>query len=211
MNNSMWQEISYPIRANLANYPGDTPFSSSSQYFSDNQIMLSEFTSGLHYATHSDAPCHFIKNGKSIEKMPLEHYIGKCQVINVNFTDHEPRLITPQALSTIVVAPRVLFASNTFDYYQPYHDNYAVLSHELVEFLIERGCRLVGIDTPSIDDTNSVNFVNHRKLLAAEIAVIEGLNLRNIDSGIYEMLAIPLALEGLEASPLRVFIKKSKF
>lgn len=207
MNNSMWQEISYPIRANLANYPGDTPFSSSSQYFSDSQIMLSEFTCGLHYATHSDAPCHFIKNGKSIEKMPLEHYIGKCQVINVNFIDHEPRIITPQVLPTIV-APRVLFASNTFDYYQPYHGNYAVLSHELVAFLIERSCCLVGVDTPSVDDANSVNFVNHRKLLAAEIAVIEGLNLRDIDSGIYEMLAIPLALEGLEASPLRVFIKK---
>lgn len=203
----MWQEISYPIRPNLACYPGDKPFSSSSQRYPETDTIVSDIISGLHYATHGDAPSHFIKNGKSIEKMPLEHYIGKCQVISIEFTENEPRLITPRQLPAIV-APRVLFATNTFDYYQACHNNYAALAPQSVELLIEHGCCLVGIDTPSIDSADSLDFENHHKILAAEIAIIEGLNLRNTASGIYEMLAIPLALEGLEASPLRVFIKE---
>lgn len=206
----MWQEISYPIRPNLATYPGDTPFSSTTQNFAQNQITLSDINCGLHYGTHTDAPNHFIKNGITIEKVPLSHYMGKCQVIKIDCIKSESLIITPQQLPSLV-APRILFATNTFDYYQPYHNGYATLAPELVELLIEQKCCLIGVDTPSVDKENACNFINHRKILEAGIAIIEGLDLRNIAAGIYEMLAIPLALEGLEASPLRVLVKKSNF
>jgi arylformamidase len=133
-------------------------------------------------------------------------YIGKCQVIIIRFAQDEPLVIQLKHLPQIT-ASRILFATDTFDYYQPFNHSFATLSDEVCDFLINAGCCLIGVDTPSLDTVESQENHNHLKILAHKIAVIEGLNLRDTLAGEYEMLAIPLALVGLEASPLRVLIR----
>ena len=204
----MWTEISYQISKSLANYPGDAPFVSKQEHFPKHNcfITTSSLNIGLHYGTHTDAPKHFLADGMTIEKVPVEHYIGECQVICVSFAKDEPLKIEKRHLPKLT-APRVLFATNTFDYHQEFNSNFAVLSDDVVNVLLEHKCCLIGVDTPSLDQVGSTDFNNHLKILSSNIAVIEGLNLREVKAGNYEMLALPLAFEGLEASPLRVLIK----
>ena len=204
----MWIDISYPISNQLALYPGDPAFSSSQQVYNapNATITTSEISSCLHFGTHTDAPLHFIAGGKSIDQVDLESYIGLCQIIRVDLSQSKDKVIHPEHLPTIK-APRILLASNTFDYYQPFNEQFAVLSAETIKILIAHNCCLIGVDTPSVDPFNNSSSNNHLQLLSNNIAIIEGLKLQNISAGLYQMLAIPLAYQNLEASPLRVLIK----
>ena len=208
----MWIDISHPISAKLALYPDDEAFTLNQSNFTQGKtkIITSSVHTGLHFGTHTDAPLHFIPTGLSIDQVDLNKYIGRCQIINLDLSQRKHKIILPSDLPSIS-EPRVLIATNTFDYTQDFNPNFATLHPELTQNLIQQNCILIGIDTPSVDPCDQLtDFENHLQLLSNNIAIIEGLKLHNIPSGIYEMIAIPLAYEGLEASPLRVLIKQIK-
>ena len=78
---------------------------------------------------------------------------------------------------------------------------------DLVDVLHERGVRLVGIDTPSVDDFRSKDLPAHHRFLANDMAIIEGLRLGDVPDGFYELIALPLKLEGFDASPVRAVLR----
>jgi arylformamidase len=115
--------------------------------------------------------------------------------------------IGPHHLQAPLQAPRVLLATGTFPDPTRFERDFAALHPELVDHLHARGVRLVGIDTPSVDLFESKDLPAHQRFLAHDMAILEGLLLRHVPPGVYELIALPLPLVGFDASPVRALLR----
>jgi arylformamidase len=104
-------------------------------------------------------------------------------------------------------APRVLLATGTYPDPDRFTQDFAALSPELVDHLHAEGVRLIGIDTPSVDPFASKELPSHRRFLAHDMAILEGLVLDGVSEGMYELIALPLRLTGFDASPVRAVLR----
>jgi arylformamidase len=105
------------------------------------------------------------------------------------------------------MAERVLLATGSFPDPEVFSEDFAAASPELIDHLHERGVRLVGIDTPSIDPFSSKDLPAHKRCLAHDMGLLEGLVLKDVPAGIYELIALPLPLVGFDASPVRAVLR----
>ena len=160
----------------------------------------------VHLGSHADALSHFTVDGKSIDQMSIEHYLGKCQVISVDIENGGR--ITPYHIKSEILANRILFATGTFPSFSKWNLDFAGLSPELLDFLAEKGVITIGIDTPSVDNMQDVDeLITHKKFAEYEIAILEGLVLNDVPDGIYELIALPLKMKDLDASPVRAVLR----
>lgn len=203
----MIHDISPPIFAAMAVWPGDTPLRReliTDMHRGDN-LTLSTLHSTVHLGAHADAPSHYGADAPSIDQRPLDLYIGPCRVLRLN-SDCGPR-IAPSALPGELGAERVLFATGSNPDPTRFNPAFTALSPELITDLHGRGVRLVGIDTPSVDPLESKDLPSHRTCLEHDMAILEGLVLHDVPDGIYELIALPLKLEGFDASPVRAILR----
>ncbi|MEY2537856.1 MAG: arylformamidase, partial [Verrucomicrobiota bacterium] len=135
----------------------------------------------------------------------LDYYLGPCQVIRLNA--QRATRITPAMLSGDVATPRVLFATSTYPDPTNWNADFATLSVELIDSLHASGVITVGIDTPSVDLFDSKDLPAHKAILGHDMAILEGLALRNVPEGVYELIALPLRLVGFDASPVRAVLR----
>ena len=169
-------------------------------------LTLSDIAMTVHIGAHVDAPNHYANNGVGIDERPLEFYIGPCQVIRV---DVRATRIRPDDLQhEKIKAPRVLFATGTFLDPNRWRDDFASLSPELIDNLADQGVRLVGIDTPSIDPSDSKSLESHNAIAKHDMAILEGIVLTCVEPGLYTLIALPLRLRGCDASPVRAILAK---
>ena len=196
-------DISPLVSPRLGVWPGDVPFARAAGLRLEDgaSCELSSIQTTLHLGAHADAPCHRLRGARPIHVMPLETFYGPCQVVEVRV----PRgaRIRPADLRVAVRAPRVLFKTGTFPDPETFTIDFAGLSPELVETLHEAGVLLVGIDTPSVDPFEDERLESHGALAKRGIVNLEGLVLSGVPAGRYTLVALPLRLEGAEASPLR--------
>ena len=137
----------------------------------------------------------------------LEHYFGVCQVIEVS--NAQGRRITRRDLESVKVsAPRVLFKTGTFPEPNRWRGDFAALSAEVIDMLASQGVRLVGIDTPSIDPADDKELQCHHAVFKNDMAILEGIVLTDVPAGEYELVALPLKLKDLDASPVRAILVK---
>lgn len=203
----MLYDISPPLHPSLAVWPGDSR--PTREVLLDlgrgDSVTLSTLRSTVHLGAHADAPSHYGKDAPDIAARPLELYLGPCEVMRVAVA--RGARVTPELLPRAVSAPRLLLATGTFP--DPFHFNedFAALSAELVDQLRAEGVRLVGIDTPSVDLFASKDLPAHRRFLAHEMAILEGLVLSGVPEGSYELIALPLPLVGFDASPVRAVLR----
>jgi arylformamidase len=203
----MIYDISPPISASLAVWPGDTPLSRDVLLDMRNgaNITLSTMKATVHLGAHADGPNHYGKDAPSIDRRPLDYYLGPCQVIHVAA---QPRQrIIPDMIKTAIVAPRILFATNTYPDPNVFSENFAALSSELIDWLSERKVITVGIDTPSVDLSDSKDLPTHHAILRHDMAILEGLVLKDVPQAQYELIALPLPLVGFDASPVRAILR----
>jgi arylformamidase len=190
----------------LAVWPGDTPLSREvlCDIARGDNITLSTLHATVHLGAHADAPSHY-GAGPAIHERSLDYYLGPCQVMHVRV----PRAtrITPAMLPEPVRAMRVLLATGTFADPENFSSDIAALSVELVEYLHAQGVRLVGIDTPSVDLFESKDLPAHKTFLRHDMAILEGLVLHAVPGGVYDLVALPLKLEGFDASPVRAILR----
>lgn len=165
----------------------------------------SSLTATCHLGAHADAPSHYSLKGEAIHERSLDFYLGKCQVIRVNVP--KASYIHYSHLNGIH-APRVLFATNTFDYKRAFQNDFAAIDPQLMQALAECGVFTVGIDTPSVDLFDSQKLESHQMALRYNISLLEGLDLKEVPEGIYELIALPLKLKGFDASPVRAVLRK---
>jgi arylformamidase len=201
-------DISPPLDAMIGVWPGDTRFARtvSLDFANGDDATLSHITTTLHVGSHVDAPLHTTPGGADVASIPLDRFIGRCQVVQIN--PGRGGRIAPRHLDgKAIVAPRVLFRTGTFPDFRAWNRDFASFAPELPEWLRERGVVLVGIDTPSFDPFDAKELDAHRALVRHGITNIEGLVLAHVEEGEYELIAAPLALRGADGSPLRALLR----
>jgi len=206
-----WIDVSVPLHSGMVHWPGDPEVSISriSSIDAGAHVNVSLLSMSSHTGTHVDAPLHFFKDGRSVDVMPLEGIIGPARVIQVR----DPELITAAELRrhNIRRGERVLFKTrgagerwkkDTFD------EHYVYVPFETAQFLMERGVVAVGVDYLSVGGYHVDGAETHRTLLGAGIWVIEGLDLDRVKPGRYDMVCLPLRIQGGDGSPARVALRK---
>jgi arylformamidase len=203
----MIYDITPPITERLKVWPGDTP--SSHEVLCDmhrgDNITLSTLRATVHLGAHADAPSHYGAGAPAIHERSLDFYLGPCQVTHVA-VPHGVR-VTPDMLRQQIRSKRVLIATGTFPDPEQFNIDFAALSPELVRRLHEQGVKLIGIDTPSVDLFDSKDLPSHQMFLRCDMAILEGLVLRDVPEGMYELIALPLKLVGFDASPVRAILR----
>lgn len=203
----MIYDISPPIDPRLQVWPGDTPPVREviRAHEHGEPTVTSVLRTTVHVGAHTDAPCHIAPDAPAIDAVPLETYVGPCQVMRVMAT--RGALVRPEEIADEVLASRVLLATDTFPDSTVFNEDFAGLSIELVERLASLGVKLVGIDTPSVDRFADHDLPAHRHLVDHGIAILEGLRLADVRPGVYELIALPLKLVGFDASPVRAVLR----
>ncbi len=212
-------DISPVISARTAVFPGDKAFFRHVAMDMDrgDHLTLSDIAMTVHIGAHVDAPSHYARHGSSIDERPIDFYIGPCQVIRISFdgrsgrakSNDELRIRPDDLRGKKITAPRVLFATGTFPDPEQWRDDFASLSPELIDYLAARGVRLVGIDTPSIDPSDSKDLESHKAIAKHDMAILEGIVLTDVEPGLYTLIALPLRLQGVDASPVRAVLMRS--
>lgn len=200
-------DITPKISSRLAVFPGDQPFAREEtlSFKAGHHLELSQIRSTVHLGAHADAPSHYHARGASIDQRPLSLYLGAAQVIRVQGLRPKERLL-PEHVLTPVQAPRVLFDTGSFTDPERWNSEFNSLSPQLLEWLHAREVRLVGIDTPSVDPEDSKALESHQILFKYDFGVLEGLWLKEVPEGLYTLVALPLPLEGGDASPVRAVL-----
>ncbi len=203
----MIRDISPPIGSGLAVWPGDVP--PTREVLLDmargDHLTLSALRATVHLGAHADAPSHYGRGAPTIDARDLALYVGPCRVVRVRV----PRggLVGASALPVDLRTERVLIATGTYPDPTAFNEDFAAIDPNAVELLHDRGVRLVGIDTPSVDPFESKDLPAHRAFLRRDMAILEGLVLRDVPEGAYELIALPLNLEGFDASPVRAILR----
>ena len=199
-------DISPLVSPRIAVWPGDVPYRRdvSLAIAQGANLDLSAITTTLHVGAHADAPSHYAATGAGSDKRALELYYGPCQVVRVDV----PRgaRVKPEHLPGPVLAPRLLVRTGTFPDPERWNTDFASLSPELVEHVHAAGGVLVGIDTPSVDPFQDKLLETHQALFRRDMANLEGLVLEHVAPGLYTLIALPLRLEGADASPVRAVL-----
>lgn len=203
----LW-DISQTLRPGLPVWPGDTAFSRGRRWTQDeaSPVTVSHFTTTAHAGTHADAPLHYSPGGASAAEVPLDVYIGPCRVVDAR---GQAPAITAEFVTRAFRSPppRVLFHTYECFPHEAWRRDFSAITAEAIRALAALGVRLVGIDSPSLDPQDSKTMDAHRAVLAADMRVLEGLVLDAVPPGDYELIALPLKLAGLDASPVRAVLR----
>ncbi len=199
-------DISLPLDNDTPLYPGNPKNEFEHFASASGSSYNSKITVSSHNGTHIDAPRHAFANGKGIDSIELNRFIGSCRVLDFTACQKEISLNDLQA-KKIVSGERILFkTTNSIRGFETFYEDYVYLSSQGAVYLAEIGIALVGIDALSIKQKGSKDNTPHTALLAKEIPIIEGINLRDVTEGIYQLIALPLKLTDLDASPVRAIL-----
>jgi arylformamidase len=205
-------DISPPLTESTAVFPGDQPLRRRVQmsFSKGNHLELSDITTTLHLGAHADSPGHYSSGGSGIGERDIKPYLGRAQLVKVNVARSE-RVGRAHWGDRQVLAPRVLICTNTFPDPNQWTGDFASLDPELIDWLAGQKVRLVGIDTPSVDPAESKALEAHQALARHDLSVLEGLVLGDVPEGIYNLVALPLRLQGMDASPVRAVLLSIDF
>ena len=204
-------DVSVPLDANVPTYPGNTPYSLEAvkRIARGDSSNVSTIHLSAHSGTHVDAPRHFFDAAPGTEALPLEMLIGRARVIEITSRkgitadDLDAAHLTEDARVLIKTSNSRLWGSPEF------HPDFVGVTESGAQFLVDHGIKVVGVDYLSVEEFKKPGAPAHHVLLGGGVIVIEGLNLRDVDPGVYEMFCLPLALVGSDGAPARVVLRRS--
>jgi arylformamidase len=212
-------DISRSLANDLAPWPGDTPFRFDLKWkmAEGATVNVGAMNMGVHNGTHADATFHFELRGETIEAMPLETYIGDAVVVDLTriFADagNQPdrarqiRVADLEASSaSIAQTQRLLLKTGVWKDSKVFPDWIPVIAPDVAAWLQERRVKLLGLDLPSVDSIEAKTLVNHHALAAAQIVIVESLDLSEVAAGVYHFSALPLKIAGGDAAPVRAVL-----
>ena len=193
-------------------YEGDAPmrFDFLKDMHKGDGFTLSVYTLGAHSGTHIDAPMHFVRDGASIDKVPLEPLIGIARVLDI-----------PDSVQAIDAAmleqldwkgvPRLLFRTRSslrgWMHSAVFRHDFAYIAPDAAQLLADAGVELVGIDYISAEQFGAGEPATHRILLGKGIPIVEGLALDGIAEGDYDLIVLPMKVAGHEGAPARAVLR----
>lgn len=200
-------DISPAIAPGIPVWPGDSEYSAETtwQIADGCPVKVSKITMSTHTGAHCDAPSHYDVDGKSIDEVDLQTYIGACRVLHcIGVSQVEPQHIAAQLAGT---PPRVLLRTYQSAPVMRWDKDFPTVHPATIDLLAQHGVRLVGIDSPSLDPQESKTLDCHLTVKRHQMAILEGIVLDEIAQGDYELIALPLKLAGLDASPVRAILR----
>jgi len=202
-------DISVPVRAGTVVYEGDPPvrLALTAAIARGDVANVSRIDFGLHTGTHIDAPVHFIEGAGGIETIDVDALVGRALVVDATRLNGH---IDAGILETLDIpdgAERLIFktANSRLWDRKTFSDAFIALTEDAAGALVRRGVRLIGIDYLSIapgDDPRPT----HVTLLEAGVVILEGLDLRSVSPGAYELLCLPLLIPGADGAPARAML-----
>lgn len=212
-------DISRALSNELAPWPGDTPFHFELKWkmAEGATVNVGAVNMGVHNGTHADAMFHFDETGAPIDRMPLEAYVGDATVVDltrhvagtgegldktwqIGVADLEAAAVSLEQAPRLLLKTGVWQDSKVFPAWIP------VIAADVPAWLRERKVKLLGLDLPSVDPIEAKKLSNHYGLAAARIAILESLDLSEVDAGIYHFAALPLKIAGGDAGPVRAVL-----
>ncbi|MDY0409112.1 arylformamidase [Virgibacillus soli] len=202
-----WIDISQALSNDIAVWPGDTPFSFGLSVTKEQStsVNIGKLTTSVHTGTHVDAPFHFDQTGKKIDEIDIGVYIGKAKVLDVTtFKTIDRDVLTSFELEGV---ERLLLRMLPNRDIRKFPEEYPVLHVDVAGYLQEKGVRLIGVDTPSVDPLDSKTLDAHHALAIEGIHILENIVLEHVAPGDYELIALPLKIKGADGSPVRAVIR----
>jgi arylformamidase len=198
-------DVTLPVRPGMFVFPGDPEvrLERTSSIEAGAEVNISRLDFGVHTGTHVDAPLHFIDGATAVEALPLEALIGPARVVDATSLAGE---IDATALDSLEIPPqaeRLVFKTRNSELWSKdtFTDEFVRFGESGAGRLVDLGARLVGIDYLSIGDVAA-----HQVLLGAGVVPVEGLDLRAVEPGPYELICLPIKVEGSDGAPARVVL-----
>jgi arylformamidase len=194
-------------------YEGDAPmkFEFLKDMRKGDPLTLSVLSLGAHSGTHIDAPMHFVAGGAPVDQVPLEPLIGPARVIEI--------ADGVQAIDAAELnkhdwksAKRILFRTRSslrgWMDSPEFHKDFAFIAPDAAELLAGAGVSLVGVDYISAEQFGAPAPRTHQIILGKGIPIVEGLDLRPVQGGDYDLIVLPVKIVGHEGSPARAILRK---
>jgi arylformamidase len=200
-----WVDVSVPIRHGMVHWPGNPGVQLETDERHDPLCRVSELSLGVHTGTHFDAPNHFDVPG-GVETLPLSAFVGVARVVAVSGKVIGRAELEPY---DIRAGERVLFKTTnsercwTTGEFVP---DYVYVTEEAGRALASRHVLLVGVDYLSLGGPVD-GVATHLALLGAGVCILEGLDLRRIGPGTFDLVALPLLIPGSDGAPARVLLR----
>lgn len=205
MSQRIW-DISQVLRPGLPVWPGDTAFSHTPTWSisASSPVNVSALTLSTHSGAHADAPLHYTAGAASIEAVGLEPYLGECLVIDARGCG---ALVEPRHLPPLDGARRVLLRTYEAFPHDAWDSRFTAVAPATIAALAAQHVLLIGLDSPSLDPETSKTMAAHHAVARADMRVLEGLVLDDVPPGRYELIALPLAIAGADAAPVRAILR----
>lgn len=206
-------DVTFPISERTPIYEGDpkVKIDVTASLARGDAANVSLVCCGVHTATHVDAPNHFIDGTRKVHELELEKLIGFARVIELN---GNVLAIEPEHLENLGNAKRVLFKTRNSGFWNEpekgFRTDFTYITPEAARVLVEKKIKLVGIDYLSVEKFGSTDFATHITLLEKEVVIIEGLDLREVSGGDYELICLPLKYIGGagDGAPARTILRQ---
>lgn len=208
-------DISLPYSSDLPAWPGEPKptIEYLEQIATGGVANVTKLTACVHFGTHMDAPMHFVEGAGGIDSIDLNALVGSAYVIDMRGVS----AITSDDLDRAdipVNANRVLFRTDNSDLWNDlghdFYEDFVAITPDGADWLVARGMIFVGIDYLSIETYHTKDFATHKKILGACIAVVEGLDLRGVAAGQYQLVCLPVKLAGRDGAPARAILIDEK-
>jgi len=202
-------DISVPIRSGGLVYPGnpDIEITLQQAVARGAGANVSAIRFGSHTGTHADAARHFFDDGQPVDEIPLERLIGPALLLSfaedvraVGAAELEAQDLKGHKRILLRTRNSALLSRKEFV------PDYTYLAPDGAEYLVERDVEVVGIDYLSIEQFHSGHHKTHRTLLAKSVVILEGLDLSVPPPGVYQLICLPLRIEGCDGAPARAVL-----
>lgn len=206
-------DVTVPLSFSLPIYEGDpkVEIETASSIANGDAANVSRMCFGVHSGTHVDAPNHFIEGSRRVHELDLDKLIGRCLVVEI---DVSVDAVLPEHLPELSDVERILFKTRGSSFWNDtsagFRKAFTYISPEAARVIADAGFKLVGIDYLSVERFGSTDFGAHIALLEKEVVIIEGLDLREVSAGDYELICLPLKYIGGsgDGSPARTILKE---
>jgi arylformamidase len=190
-------------------YPGDHPFETV-QAFSiekSDPFNLMQLKFSNHIGTHIDAPKHFVNNGKTLDRFPIDRFIMEAIVVEIN---SDAEIAVEEILQyEFPKGGAVLFKTkNQYLSRKEFDQNYVYLNSKAAKKIVENQIFLVGIGYISIESYHDETYPVHKLLLQSEILILEDIDLKSVPAGKYQLICLPLKIFNSDAAPCRAVLVK---
>lgn len=199
-------DISMTIHENIAVYKNSEakrPIIKVNSDYSTSNHYESRLSIDLHTGTHMDAPLHMVEGGDTIDNFNLKKAVTKCKVFDL--TSVNDAITKNDLLDKNIEKDDFILLKTQNSYTEEFDYNFVFVEKSGAQYLKEKGITGVGIDSLGIERAQP-EHETHKILLDNDIAILEGLRLKDISEGEYLLIAAPIKIKGVEAAPVRALL-----